>query len=52
MNHLSPSKTTHPVLFVIRNFIGKLTQQPGIYPIKHYKKAVRARKSNNVLAGL
>jgi hypothetical protein len=50
MNHLSPFKPTHPVLFVIKNFIGRLTQQPGIYPIKYYKKAMK-RKGSKMIAG-
>jgi hypothetical protein len=52
MNHLSSSKPTHPILFVIKNFIGKLTQQPWIYPIKYYKKGMRVRRNTNMISGI
>jgi hypothetical protein len=52
MNHLSPVKPTHPVLFVIKNFMAKLTQQPGIYPIKFYKKGMRVRRNTNIISGI
>lgn len=50
MNHLTTNKTEHPVLYYVKKFIGKLTQQPGIYPIKYYKKGQRLRKSNQMLS--
>lgn len=39
----------HPVVYAFRNLIGKLTQQPGIYAIKQYKKANRTHKSRNLI---
>ncbi len=41
-NHLSRN-------FLIRSmqvFIAKLKQNPGIYPIRHYKKSRRSRQSD------
>ena len=37
-------KASHPVLQVIKSFIGKLRQNPDIYPIKYYKKNRRFRR--------
>jgi hypothetical protein len=31
-------KSDHIVVQVIKNFIGKLRQNPDIYPIRYYKK--------------
>jgi hypothetical protein len=32
------SKSAHIVVQVIKNFIGKLRQNPDVYPIRYYKK--------------
>ncbi len=50
MNHLKANKNTHPVMYAIKTIVAKLTQQPGVYPIKHYKKLSRYRKSPGMLA--
>lgn len=39
----------HPVMYALRNFISKLTQQPGIYAIKHYKKIGRTNKNRTLI---
>lgn len=51
MRHLNQSKTMHPISFAIKNIIDKLFQQPGVYPIKFYKKAARLRKKRGSLSG-
>lgn len=40
----------HPVVFALRNLIGKLTQQPTVYAIKHYKKVNRSHKGRRLIA--
>jgi hypothetical protein len=35
------AKSGHIVVQVIKNFIGKLRQNPDVYPIRYYKKARR-----------
>jgi hypothetical protein len=50
MNHLKATKSSHPVMYVIKTIVAKLTQQPTVYPIKHYKKLGRLRKSPGMLA--
>ena len=42
-NHL------HPLVFELKRLIGKLTQQPGIYAIKHYKKTGRLSKNRTFI---
>jgi len=34
----------NPLLQVVRNFIGKLRQNPDVYPIKYYKKGKQFRR--------
>ncbi|HOV45031.1 MAG: hypothetical protein IPO46_06150 [Chitinophagaceae bacterium] len=38
-------KTINPLVFVFKHFMGKLRQQPDVYPIKYYKKQNPHRKS-------
>ena len=38
------TQSTHVVLQVIKNFIGKIRQNPDIYPIRYYKKNRRFRR--------
>jgi hypothetical protein len=38
-----PAKTDHILVQVIKNFIGKIRQNPDIYPIRYYKKNRRLR---------
>jgi hypothetical protein len=35
---------TNPLLQVVRNFIGKLRQNPDVYPIRYYKKGKQFRR--------
>ena len=51
MSHLNTSKM-HPVIYALRAVILKFTQQPGIYPIKHYKKTSRLKKNRKMIAGM
>ncbi|MEO7461762.1 MAG: hypothetical protein ABIT96_03485 [Ferruginibacter sp.] len=44
MNNLNASQR-HPLLQTVMNFIGKLRQNPDIYPIKYYKKSARFRRN-------
>jgi hypothetical protein len=37
----SQAKSGHIVLQAIKNFIGKLRQNPDVYPIRYYKKTRR-----------
>jgi hypothetical protein len=37
-------QSTNALAQVIRNFIGKLKQNPDIYPIRYYKKNRRFRR--------
>ncbi len=41
------AKPGHIVLQLIRNFIGKIRQNPDIYPIRYYKKSRRFRSNFN-----
>ncbi len=38
----------NPLLRVFKNFFGKLTQAPDVYPIKFYMKGKRLRRSRYV----
>jgi len=38
-------KSDHIVVQVIKNFIGKLRQNPDIYPIRYYKKNRKFRRN-------
>lgn len=38
----------HPVIYALRHLISKLTQQPTVYAIKHYKKANRYYKGRKL----
>ncbi len=40
-------KSDHIVVQVIKNFIGKLRQNPDIYPIRYYKKNRKFRSNFN-----
>lgn len=50
MSHLNSSRM-HPVVYAFKSILAKFTQQPGIYPIKHYKKTGRLKKNRNMIAG-
>lgn len=41
------AKNSHPVVALIKNFIGRLRQQPDTYPIRYYKKNRRFRHNFN-----
>jgi len=34
----------NPLLQVVKSFIGKLRQNPDVYPIKYYKKGKQLRR--------
>ena len=38
-------RSSHIVVQVIKNFIGKLRQNPDIYPIRYYKKNRKFRSN-------
>ncbi len=35
----------NPLLYLIRNMISKLKQNPDVYPIRYYKKSKRFRRN-------
>ena len=41
------AKAGHLLVQVIKNFIGKIRQNPDIYPIRYYKKSRRVRSNFN-----
>ena len=41
------AKSGHIVVQAIKNFIGKLRQNPDVYPIRYYKKSRRFGSSFN-----
>lgn len=41
------AKTDHILVQVVKRFIGKLRQNPDIYPIRYYKKNRRFRNDFN-----
>jgi hypothetical protein len=41
----SQGASTHPIVQAVKNFIGKLRQNPEIYPIRYYKKNRRFRRN-------
>jgi hypothetical protein len=43
----SQTKSGHIVVQAIKNFIGKLRQNPDVYPIRYYKKGRRLNGSLN-----
>ncbi len=51
MNNMPSNYSQHPVLFLVKNFLSRLMQQPGIYPIKHYKKIDRLKKGRSSMLG-
>jgi len=44
MNKPNPIMSANPLLQVVKNFIGKLRQNPDVYPIKYYKKGKQFRR--------
>ncbi|MGG9963901.1 hypothetical protein [Ferruginibacter sp. SUN106] len=44
MNKPNQHLMTNPILQVVRNFIGKLRQNPDVYPIRYYKKGKQFRR--------
>lgn len=44
-NPNSQKSATHPIIQVVKNFIGKLRQNPDVYPIRYYKKSRRFRRN-------
>lgn len=46
MSKPNPQKSaTHPIIQIVKNFIGKLRQNPDVYPIRYYKKSRRFRRN-------
>ena len=41
------TQSIHPLIQVIKDFIGKIRQNPDIYPIRYYKKNRRFRRDFN-----
>jgi hypothetical protein len=43
---IKPNQTlmTNPIVQVVKNFIGKLRQNPDVYPIRYYKKGKQFRR--------
>ena len=39
------AKSGHLLVQVIKSFIGKMRQNPDIYPIRYYKKSRKFRRS-------
>ena len=52
MNQTNQTKSQHPIIYQIKSFIAKLTQQPGIYPIKYYKKGQKLKKNGQMFTGI
>ncbi len=44
MNKPNPTMPTNPLLQVVKSFLGKLRQNPDVYPIKYYKKGKQFRR--------
>jgi hypothetical protein len=42
-----PAKADHILVQAIKNFIGKIRQNPDVYPIRYYKKNRRLRNNFN-----
>jgi len=38
------TQSVNPLFQGIKNFLGKLRQNPDVYPIKYYKKSKRFRR--------
>jgi hypothetical protein len=36
--------TIHPLIQVIKRFLGKIRQNPDVYPIRYYKKGKQFRR--------
>ena len=51
MNNVTSNYSQHPILFLVKNLLSKLMQQPDIYPIRHYKKTDRMRKGRSSRMG-
>jgi hypothetical protein len=49
MNDSSQNTSQHPVIFVVKNFLNKLLQNPEVYPIRYYKKANRLKRSRRTM---
>ncbi|MGB4844040.1 MAG: hypothetical protein WBP16_06230 [Ferruginibacter sp.] len=41
------AKSDHVIVQAIKNFIGKIRQNPDIYPIRYYKKNRKFRNTYN-----
>lgn len=37
----------HPLIFMLKNFLGKLVQTRESYPIKYYKNKYRSKNTRN-----
>jgi len=44
MNKPNQRLMTNPIVQVVKNFIGKLRQNPDVYPIRYYKKGKQFRR--------
>ncbi|MDB5202207.1 MAG: hypothetical protein JWQ27_1616 [Ferruginibacter sp.] len=45
MNSISSNYAVHPIIQTLKNFVGKLRQQPDSYPIRYYKKGQRHKRN-------
>ena len=45
MSNTNNEPATHSLLRVVKFFIGKLRQNPDVYPIKYYKKGRQFRRN-------
>lgn len=41
---MASNPKTHPIVWSVRNFFSRFTQNPEIYPIRFYKKTEKFRK--------
>jgi hypothetical protein len=44
MNTVKTQSVENPLFGLLRSFVGKLRQNPDIYPIKYYKKGKQFRR--------
>jgi len=44
MNTMKTTQSANLIVQVVKNFIGKLRQNPDVYPIKYYKKGRQFRR--------
>jgi hypothetical protein len=44
MNNTNNEPAANSLLRIVKNFIGKLRQNPDVYPIRYYKKGRQFRR--------